>query len=180
MKFLEYDALEQVNAALADTEHHAGRLFFKVEAYSCKSTSVDKKLLKELHSRTSHDSTYPTQPDSRNSNKGNVSTKLFSYLLGTLNASYADYSFDTVDPAQFKQISPTKALVMIELFLGELHGGQVWESIDTVCDTLQCQLYLFQPPQQFAPDNDSLDQLFLFFYNPTLKRIVFAAARIVR
>ncbi|KAI9024760.1 Maf1 regulator-domain-containing protein [Hyaloraphidium curvatum] len=130
MKYLEVEALEALNSLLSHIETSDSVISGRVEAYSCKSTNIDRKLKKAIDSRYTEDMTpataregspdpHPPSPVSPEIGPTSLdvivspfgplyestSRKTLFYLLATLNAAYSnDYDFSDVKPDSFAKL----------------------------------------------------------------------------
>lgn len=117
MKYLEYPELELLSRALT-FESAECKVFTRIEAYSCKTVSKEKRLFKNLESSYLRSaSTSPPdyleaalaspfgrldQPSAR---------KTLFLLIATLNVAFPDHDFSEVNPADFrKELSPAMVL----------------------------------------------------------------------
>lgn len=117
MKYLEYPELELLSRALT-FESAECKVFTRMEAYSCKTVSKEKRLFKNLESSYLRSaSTSPPdyleaalaspfgrldQPSAR---------KTLFLLIATLNVAFPDHDFSEVNPADFrKEMSPAMVL----------------------------------------------------------------------
>ncbi|SNX85699.1 related to MAF1 - negative regulator of RNA polymerase III [Melanopsichium pennsylvanicum] len=117
MKYLEYPELELLSRALT-FESAECKVFTRMEAYSCKTVSKEKRLFKSLESSyLSSASTSP--PDYLEAalaspfgrlDQASARKTLF-LLIATLNVAFPDHDFSEVNPADFrKEMSPAMVL----------------------------------------------------------------------
>ncbi|KAF6033986.1 hypothetical protein EB796_007708 [Bugula neritina] len=127
MKFLENNKFNVLNGALS-SECEGYRLDGRLESYSCKMTSSDKKLFKnvmqgmdggsgpnDLHALSPPQSVLSRSPSrhvsghSLSSDDGagylcdTISTKSLFYLISTLNDSFAEYDFSDSKGNEFSK-----------------------------------------------------------------------------
>ncbi|KAJ3410353.1 Ribonuclease H2 subunit A [Chytridiales sp. JEL 0842] len=146
MKYLEFESLEEINSSLSCIDTGDSRIFGRIEAYSCKSTTDDKKLQQHLKSKYDDDSlltipiSHSTSPDRHHHNhfRGGssaprmspvspygpmtqTSVKTFTFLLATLNAAFPDYDFSDIKPEYFIKV-PSLALVINNVSATLLNG----------------------------------------------------------
>ncbi|GAC74965.1 mod5 protein sorting/negative effector of RNA Pol III synthesis [Moesziomyces antarcticus T-34] len=117
MKYLEYPELELLSRALT-FESAECKVFTRMEAYSCKTVSKEKRLLKNLESTyLSSASTSPPDylEEALASPFGRLdqasARKTLFLLIATLNVAFPDHDFSEVNPADFrKESSPAMVL----------------------------------------------------------------------
>ncbi|XP_067928683.1 repressor of RNA polymerase III transcription MAF1 homolog [Watersipora subatra] len=127
MKFLENSSFGVLNCALS-SHSDAYNLDGRIESYSCKMTSSDKRLYKaimtemdggsgpnDLHALSPPESVLSRSPSrqvSRNSISSDdgagflcdtISTKSLFYLISTLNASFSEYDFSGAKSEEFSK-----------------------------------------------------------------------------
>ncbi|CAO3696932.1 unnamed protein product [Rhizopus stolonifer] len=112
MKFLEVKSLDFINSIFCWTSQEC-ILTGRVEAYSCKSAGLDKKLFKTLEHRynVSFSESLVKDLSPFGSLSHTTARKTFFYLLATLNAAFPDNDFEDVRPEQFIKM-PTFDMVM--------------------------------------------------------------------
>lgn len=117
MKYLEYPELELLSRALT-FESAECKVFTRMEAYSCKTVSREKRLFKSLES--SYLNSASTSPpdyleEALASPFGRLdqpsARKTLFLLIATLNVAFPDHDFSEVNPADFrKELSPAMVL----------------------------------------------------------------------
>lgn len=117
MKYLEYPELELLSRALT-FESAECKVFTRMEAYSCKTVSKEKRLLKSLESSYLR-SASTSPPDYLEAalaspfgrlDQASARKTLF-LLIATLNVAFPDHDFSEVNPADFrKEMSPAMVL----------------------------------------------------------------------
>ncbi|CDS00273.1 hypothetical protein [Sporisorium scitamineum] len=117
MKYLEYPELELVSRALT-FESAECKVFTRMEAYSCKTVSKEKRLFKNLESSYLR-SASTSPPDYLEAalaspfgrlDQASARKTLF-LLIATLNVAFPDHDFSEVNPADFrKEMSPAMVL----------------------------------------------------------------------
>ncbi|KAJ2583497.1 RNA polymerase III-inhibiting protein maf1, partial [Coemansia sp. RSA 1797] len=120
-----------------------------------------------------------TQPASR---------KMLFYLIATLNASFPDYDFSSLNADQFtKEPSPDYCLKSISTTLlnvgcpATLKTSRMWDSIDDVINIDECDVYSYMPDPESDPyeAEGPVWSFNYFFLNRNLKRIVFFTCRCI-
>ncbi|KAI7867943.1 Maf1 regulator-domain-containing protein [Spinellus fusiger] len=159
MKFLEVDSLDVLNTVFR-WETGEASMNGRIEAYSCKSAGLDKKLFKQIEHKYNVDlSGGSISPDDLQmiiSPFGRLDQSTprmtFFYLLATLNAAFPEHDFSDVRPEQFsKQPSPEMVI----------------NSVNTT---------LFNLDIEDDPMNDEEGYLWsinYFFFNRKMKRLIF-------
>lgn len=117
MKYLEYPELELLSRALT-FESAECKVFTRMEAYSCKTVSKEKRLFKSLESSYLR-SASTSPPDYLEAalaspfgrlDQASARKTLF-LLIATLNGAFPDHDFSEVNPADFrKEMSPAMVL----------------------------------------------------------------------
>eukprot|EP01094_Clydonella_sp_ATCC50884_P017047 TRINITY_DN28_c1_g1_i1.p1 TRINITY_DN28_c1_g1~~TRINITY_DN28_c1_g1_i1.p1 ORF type:complete len:228 (-),score=43.14 TRINITY_DN28_c1_g1_i1:318-1001(-) len=186
MKFLETPAfVELCNRIISNNDET--KISSRLEAYSCKPMSEDKKLIRDLtasyegllaRSPTAMPSTSPfgplTEPASR---------KAFSFLISTLNAAFPNYDFSGVEPEEFTKEANLPMVVNSINTLLESHvqdytnaiQDELWAAIDDQIRPADCSIYSFHPEPGCSPfdEGESIWCFFFFFFNKERKRVVF-------
>ncbi|KDN42498.1 Maf1 regulator, partial [Tilletiaria anomala UBC 951] len=165
MKYLDYPELELLSRALT-FESAECRVFTRLEAYSCKAVSKERKLMKELEDASNHEHHGPVSTsleDPRTQftgafapldspfgrlNDPQARKKLF-LLITALNAAFPDHDFSLINPADFRrEENPAAVLNSLSTTLLNLRGGS-------------------------GTPRSVLWATYAFFYNRRLKRILF-------
>ncbi|KAK2713396.1 repressor of RNA polymerase III transcription MAF1 homolog [Artemia franciscana] len=120
-----------------------------------------------------------------------IDRKTLFYLIATLNASfYPDYDFSFSSSEDFSR-EPSLEFVMnqVDKLLGTTCGAayvhklreEMWSTMDKEISLKDCQIYSFNPPTDEDPasDDGAFWGFYYFFYNHTLKRIVFFTCKSV-
>ncbi|KAJ3074068.1 RNA polymerase III-inhibiting protein maf1 [Podochytrium sp. JEL0797] len=184
MKYLEYNSLEEINTALSSLETSDTRVFSRLDAYSCKTTTDDRKLkmhIDEKYESSSDQDTIlstsagapspfqngpishsPVSPYGPLAQVSLSSRKTLFYLLGTLNAAFPDYDFSDIKPELFVKIPNlgiAQRAVACTLFMGldgvAQHVSQrLWEAIDEVIQLQEADIYSFNPDPEMEPDSE--------------------------
>jgi len=182
MKFLENANFDVLNCALS-SQNESYTLDGRVESYSCKMTSNDKRLFKsikqgidggcgdnDLHALSPPDALLSRSPSrtrlaSRNSMSSDdggvgflcdtISTKSLFYLISTLNASFAEYDFSDTKADEFSK-EPSLQWVMNTI------DSQL-KPVIADYDQLRTQLWAAIDDEISLNDCDSI-----YSYNPDL------------
>lgn len=190
MKFLEYTPLDSINFFLSHVNLGECTLKGKLEAYSCKHTTSDKKqslsleheILDYLGQSSDSDSQSPTDFLSDRSSR-----KTLIYLVLTLNHMYPDYDFSAVHPHHFFREEEWDSFVCIfNTYMFE--AAKEWamingdssllesmsKAIDEVVRLPECEIYSYNPDSEGDPllEEGSIWSFNFFFYNRKLKRVV--------
>jgi len=188
MKFLDLPALSMLQISL-NRDLGDSLLAGRIEAYSCKRAGSDKKLARSLELQYREElgteiSTSPFGPLTES-----ASRKTLLHLVSTLNASYVDYDFSTTSPEQFrKESSGSVAINSVDSTLSAAIGpdyasirDKIWSTLDTEIQIQRCDVYSYLPDQVDDPftEQGTIWSINFFFYNRTLKRILYFACRAV-
>ncbi|KAJ1676030.1 RNA polymerase III-inhibiting protein maf1 [Spiromyces aspiralis] len=198
MKFLQLPAFENINDLLSFTTGSGHRVMVRVEAYTCKSAGADKKLYKYLEQRYHEDAEEAQlSPEFSPLNgmispfgplSNSASRKTLFYLIATLNASFPDYDFSSLQADQFKRapscqysINTINTTLMNLDCPVSLKKSEIWEVIDREIDLSDCEVYTYEPDSDSDPfaDEGSIMSMYYFFFNKRLKRIVFFSCRCI-
>lgn len=117
MKYLEYPELELLSRALT-FESAECKVFTRMEAYSCKTVTKEKRLFKSLESsylRSASTSPPDYLEEALSSPFGRLdqpaARKTLFLLIATLNVAFPDHDFSEVNPADFRrELSPAMVL----------------------------------------------------------------------
>ncbi|RKP13606.1 repressor of RNA polymerase III transcription Maf1 [Piptocephalis cylindrospora] len=205
MKYLEIAPLEAITSSL-NFEVPDSQIFGRVEAYSCKSASNDKKLYKALENKygsvalqPSHASPSFTHPTSTSPHDLRASSpfgsleqpssrKALFYLIATLNASFPDYDFTETKPSSCFRHHYQLAPVVNEVntTLSNVGRGTIvrelalWDIMDQIVELSDCDIYSYDPEGEENPYEGSLWSLNYFFFNRKIKRLIFLSLHSVR
>lgn len=202
MKLLENPQFEAVSKALS-IDCADCKIDGRLESYSCKMVTIDKRLFRMLSSGASLSSgdllalsppqtsmgCSPGRLQGKGQNYGNeefpcdtISTKMLFYLISTLNASFnPDYDFSLAKSEEFSR-EPNIQWVMnaVECQLLNVVDDafnslktQLWNTIDNEICLKDCDIYSYKPDLTSDPYQESIWSFIYFFYNKKLKRIVF-------
>ncbi|XP_020588729.1 repressor of RNA polymerase III transcription MAF1 homolog [Phalaenopsis equestris] len=189
MKFLEFTPLDSINFFLDDLNLGESTIKGSLEAYSCKHTSMDRKLSFSLEHEIlgylsqSADSD-PSSPLEYLSSRSSRRTLI--YLVLTLGHMYPDYDFSAVQAHLFFREEEWDSFRQIfDTYLFEaakewslLNDGSLLESmakaIDEVIKLDECEVYSYNPDFEGDPsiEKGAIWSFNFFFYNRKLKRIV--------
>jgi len=198
MKYLDINSFLGINSILDNLDIGESVVNGRVEAYSCKTVGSDKKLYKELEHQISiskspmskspkgmevdHLSVSPFGPLTEGASK-----KTYMYLIATLNSSYFDYDFSLATPEQFRK-EPNRHMItnsinttlqgVVRDYNSDLKD-KLWGAIDMEIDLQKTDIYSYVPDTNTGPftEDGVIWSFNYFFYNRTLKRIVFFKCR---
>lgn len=120
MKFLDYPVLDRLSKALT-FESAECKVFTQLEAYSCKTVSKEKRLLKSLESQYMQSASMSppdyldetlASPFGRLDQAG--ARKVLFLLIATLNGAFPHHDFSVVSPSDFRR-QPSSASVLNSL-----------------------------------------------------------------
>ncbi|XP_020695591.1 repressor of RNA polymerase III transcription MAF1 homolog [Dendrobium catenatum] len=189
MKFLEFTTLDSINLFLNDLNLGESTIKGSLEAYSCKPTSVDRRIsdnleheiLDYLSQSADSDPSSPVEYLSRRSSR-----RTLIYLVLTLGHMYPDYDFRAVQAHlffteeewdSFRQIFDTYLFEAAKEWF-QLNGGSLLEclekAIDEVIKLEECEVYSYNPDFDGDPsiENGAIWSFHFFFYNKKLKRVL--------
>jgi hypothetical protein len=167
MKYLDEEKLTEVSHQLVDVVCGTRVINGRIEAYSCKRAGTDKKYAQTLAER------YETEVSSSNNApfetssyaSGNLgdfhetsTRRLLTDLILTLNASFPDYDFSEVRPANFRCLSSPKVAISrvnerlsdLAFRRGPTFLSYLWKAIDDVIDLGDCKVFAFYPEGEGA------------------------------
>eukprot|EP00037_Helgoeca_nana_P027253 m.311347 g.311347 ORF g.311347 m.311347 type:complete len:237 (-) comp27446_c1_seq1:60-770(-) len=203
MKLLINPVLAQISEEVSGS-HAELRVDCKIESYSCKMATHDKKLFRQLLSfgadadgtealSPSHSS--PSMLATSMSTDGSppsmlqhsCSTRTLFYLKSTLNAVFhPDYDFSHAKAAEFSK-EPSLAWIQrnVDAHLSPVFGPRyyplstaLWAALDAEIQPKECDVYSYNPDLDTDPfgEEGMLWSFNYFLYNKKLKRIVFFRA----
>jgi len=201
-KLLQNTLFESLTSALSIQGDNI-QITGSVESYSCKMTSNDKKLYKELNlngtSPFSIEALSPSEsqiqqmkgnspltPVNNFLNADNVSVinrKMLCTLISILNASFPDYEFSHVKSEEFS-LEPSLEFVVnnvntnLSTSLGEDFvklSVDLWKTVDNEICLQECQIYSYNPEMESDPfgDDGSIWSFNYFFFNKQMNRLIF-------
>ncbi|KAJ2303354.1 RNA polymerase III-inhibiting protein maf1 [Coemansia sp. RSA 2706] len=200
MKYLDIESFRTLNSRLSfpttgGDRHVLGRL----EAYSCKAAGADKKLYRYLENKYREDLEEANGLTPEQSSLTNIaspfgpltqsaSRKMMFYLIATLNASFPDYDFSSLNADQFtKEPSAAYCIKSVNTTLlnvgcpATLKASRMWDHIDDVINIDECDVYSYMPNAEDDPHEAEgpVWSFNYFFFNRSLKRIVFFTCRCI-
>lgn len=165
MKYLPLDAFEQLNSSLSCVDIGDARIYGRLEGYSCKHTTDDRKLKHHIESK--YEENQPSSLETVKSPFGpfeQTSRKTLVYLLATLNAAFPDYDFSDVKPHYFTKIPSLDMITNSVHHLLFVHLTNyapvttleplVWRTIDEAVTLQDCDCYAFNPDKEMEPDSE--------------------------
>ena len=154
----------------------------KCEAYSCKMTSQDKRFVKALDKQYAEAGAGAGHVVSPLGPLADTSTRrLLANLILTMNASFPDYDFSSIKPEQFTHQPLSMVVSRINTNLQRLTEAgdklllkELWSALSESVELKDCDVYSYVPEEDGPfSEESSLWTLNYFFYNKTLKRLVF-------
>ena len=185
MKYLEEAALTLINNVLNHCQIGDRYLLGSLDAYSCKQTTLDKKVSKNLqtfYTNEAHGHDNSTLSPCSIGSLNDISTrKLLINLIATMNATFPDYDFSTIGPDHFQHVSEKRMRSTVNAQLSEMvevhRNGfleQLWKALESVIRPYECQIYSYLPDVEADPLSEGTLWSFNYFlYNKTLKKILF-------
>mmetsp|Transcript_1530 Transcript_1530/g.4163 ORF Transcript_1530/g.4163 Transcript_1530/m.4163 type:complete len:247 (-) Transcript_1530:579-1319(-) len=195
MKYLEDPRFAHFTNVLSDLELGDVVLDGRIEAFSCKRAGDDKRLSKMLEQQLKEEfASSPGGSPDHSSSLGPLSESstrnLLIDLIITMNASFPDYDFSSLRPDQFtKELRLEKIVNDINTHLANVDefriGGtdaagekrflvEVWKAVEDLIRLRDCEVYQYIPDLEGDPFSEgTLWSFNYFFFNKTLKRIVF-------
>lgn len=180
MKFLLLERLNKLNNRMMNCRVGDIIVNGKSEAYSCKMTSQDKKFAKALDKQYAEagatDVATPLGP------LGEPATRrLLANLILAMNASFPDYDFSSIKPEQFTHQPLSMVVSRINTNLQRLTEAgdkmllkEFWAALSESVELKNCDVYSYVPEEDGPfSEESSLWTLNYFFYNKTLKRLLF-------
>ncbi|KAK8799326.1 hypothetical protein WA171_006072 [Blastocystis sp. BT1] len=187
MKYLEAPTLAALSSKLNQVTESDMKLNCRIELYSCKMSTVQKKLSRKLRQDylKEADDVFVTLSDS---SKGKMddpeSCKVYGYLISTLNESFQDYDFSSVKPDQFQCVdSVNTAVNTINRHLCEVsemnmanYTVDLWNEVDQTIQLKDCIVYTYISDLSDDPLSEGQIWSFnYFFYNKELRKVLFIA-----
>ncbi|KAJ1720072.1 RNA polymerase III-inhibiting protein maf1 [Coemansia erecta] len=200
MKYLDIEAFTAINSHLTFPTTSGDRLVAgRIETYTCKAAGADKKLYRYLEQKYQEDLEEAKELSPQQSSITNTfspfgplsksaSRKTLFYLIATLNASFPDYEFSSLSPDQFtKEPSSESVIKSINTTLfnsgcpSVLRTKRMWDAVNKIIDIGNCDIYSYNPYDDSDPYEDDcpLWSFNYFFFNKTLKRIIFFTCRCI-
>ena len=190
MKYIEDEKLQHYTAQLTSQTLGINKsriINGRIEAFSCKRGTTEKRAAKKLHERYSGQQMIDASVVNASSNGNGTSRRLYTDFILTLNASFPDYDFSHMTPQSFKYVVNTGQVIqIINEHIGEICGvrgagwlGGLWEAINDVINLEESEVYSFVIDDDFGVDNEQCSNLWdfqFFFFNRIVKRIVFFSA----
>ncbi|EGC38161.1 hypothetical protein DICPUDRAFT_93893 [Dictyostelium purpureum] len=204
MKYIDSLNLIGLNSYLNMIDVGDAFLMGDLEEYSCKIAGSDKKIYKSLDKELEELSSTPQQSSLATSASpssssmlsvspfgplsSSTSRKTMIYLIQTLNASFPDYDFSDSKPEQFRK-EPSLNLVInsinatlsgyIKDYFAEFEA-KLWSTLETEISLQKCDIYSYIP-ENGDPFTEAgvLYSFNYFFYNRSLKKIVFFKCRYI-
>ncbi|KMT08149.1 hypothetical protein BVRB_6g142730 [Beta vulgaris subsp. vulgaris] len=190
MKFLEYTRLNRINDFLSHLNLGERTIKGCLEAYSCKHTSIDKRLSLSLEHEILDYLGRSSEADSPSPAEDLISRssrKTLIYLILTLYHMYPDYDFSAVKAHQFfvdeswdsfEQIFDSYMREASKVWI-EANGGtslleDLFKALDEVVRLSDCEIYSYNPDCNADAflERGAIWSFNFFFYNRKLKCVV--------
>nr|BAA12706.1 ORF N150 [Schizosaccharomyces pombe] len=103
------------------------------------------------------------------------------YIVATLNASYPDHDFSSLQPTDFyKEPSLSRVVDSVNSTLNNIGRGRlsvngIWEIIDRHINLSDCSVYSYTPDSDSVPYGDDalIWGMSYFFFNKNMKRMLY-------
>ncbi|PVV04260.1 hypothetical protein BB560_001242 [Smittium megazygosporum] len=169
MKFLQIPDIDNLNELLSFKTASGHFVSGRIEVYSCKIAGDDKKLYKYLKKRYTQEeeelnaaSGYSPESALQKVDSSEASSRrILFYLISTLNSSFPDYDFKSLEACEFTQffnISDVINTVNITLFNvgcpNLLQHRELWREIDSSINLDDCLLFAYNPVPESDPYGD--------------------------
>lgn len=149
-----------------------------------KKSGTDREIYKQLKISSPPMTSTSKDPDQLSgSDSGELTTTTtLGHFISILNSVFDEYDFSDVKMEHF--IAPGLDQIRAQLgqHLDPAAVGQVWEAIDKEIQLGESEAYSYDPPLDSDPfvDDGSIWSFFYFFYNKSLKRIIFLSLQSFR
>lgn len=83
------------------------------------------------------------------------SRRTFAYLIAVLNCTYPDHDFSSLEPSDFKKITPIELIQKfnnILISLGKLPMEWIWDTLRNHLDLYECNVFYYKPSDSFLED----------------------------
>ncbi|KAJ2554360.1 RNA polymerase III-inhibiting protein maf1, partial [Coemansia sp. RSA 1933] len=164
-----------------------------------KVAGTDKKLYRYLENKYQEDLEEAKTLSPEQSSLTNIvspfgpltqsaSRRTLFYLIATLNATFPDYDFSSLNADQFNRDSSAddsiKSINTTLLNVGcpaTLRTSRMWDIIDDAIKLDDCEVYSYTPEAESDPYDEEAPvwSFNYFFFNKSLRRIVFFTCRCV-
>lgn len=182
MKYLEHMGLENLSNLLDHAELGGGlALHGRVEIYSTKRSTEEKKLAKQLESKLSPDIRCPSDGTPKGTSSPEKS-KPHLNLVQTLNAAQLDHDFSQLTPESFISTELSEVVHAINGHLAELTVrspaflSDFWKEVNGAMDgsLSSCEVYRLADTSIVDDLEDGVVwSLLCFFCSKELKRICY-------
>jgi hypothetical protein len=181
MKFLIVERIAKLNSRLSSRVVGDIVVDGKCEAYSCKMTSQDKRFAKALEKQYAEDVDLATSASPLGPLDDPSTRRLLANLILTMNASFPDYDFSSIKPAQFTHHPLSTVVSRVNANLQRLTEAgdkmllkELWATLSEAIQLKDCEVYSYVPEEDGPFSEEStLWTLNYFFFNKVLKRILF-------
>lgn len=95
MKYLDIPELSSLSSDMIMRAHDSVQIDSRIEAYSIKATTADKRLLRKLGTNLEEASSPQFSPEIASLNKSSIikTKKMLTNFISTLNMSFPDYDY---------------------------------------------------------------------------------------
>jgi len=177
-------ALDQSSSQIHHLDLGDRVLLCRLEAYSCKKAGEDRRLFKNIIKQLRQDiGNRQRQGISCETGLGDISQpftqKLLVSLITSLNASFPDYDFSSLDGDCFERTTVPAVLSALEsevltpagMLLPHIRA-QVTTALNEAIDVRQCQAYTYIPDADSPLFGGKLWAFTHFLFSPALKRVL--------
>jgi hypothetical protein len=177
MKYLENLSLETHSKELSNFRCGGLKLHSRLEVYSTKMSTEDKKYAKKLETKL-----LSTDSVDDISIKDKKSRKMLIDLIQTLNAAEIDHDFSEISLDAFQIVTVNSAIQDINLHLAEVtmqspnYLNQLWRDInDALSNQLSsCEAFKIADLSYMIDiDREVIWSFHYFFYNNDLRRVCY-------
>lgn len=186
MKFLETLGLENLSNFLTGKEIGTLALKSRIELYSTKKTTEEKKQTKQLESRIFQEgmrerSESTSSVDPTSATKDRKTRKLLVDIIRTLTIAHTDYDCSLITADSFEEVPAMLAIQQISVQLAELtmqHPdclSTMWREINEAMGSqLQlCHVYALRDSSLVEEDESVSWQLRYFFCSDEQRRVLY-------
>jgi len=180
MKFLLCPPFQEANAILHNFEHDELVIQAKVEVYSRKKTTEEKRLARQLDQRLAEnkESEVFKPVIDRDTRK-----KIISLILA-MNARFPDYDFSDLQIEDFKRIDPMAASQSINNLVLDgvdaTHNGfrtAFWKALDQIMEGLKdCEVFSFDSVNDECLGDAKIWGVLYFWYSKKAKKMALFSA----
>jgi hypothetical protein len=173
MKYLENIGLENISKLINQSELGGGlALHGRVETYSMKRTTDEKKHAKQLESKLMTEARAPNDGTPKQIPEKVIKLPYVD-LVQTLNAAQSDFDFSQLQPESFRFLPMSEAVQTINNSLAELTVRcpaflvEMWKEIDTAMEhtlSVSCEAYILVDSSQVDDLEDGIVWSYHYFF----------------